>query len=501
MQIYKPTIGLEIHIELNTLSKMFCSCKNDSSETEPNKNVCPICLAHPGTLPVANKEAIKKLVKTALALNCRINKQSFFERKNYFYPDLPKGYQISQYQAPLSEEGYLELPQAGKKIRITRIHMEEDTGSLMHPEGADYSLVSFNRSGVPLMELVTEPDLQTPSEVKEFVKELQLILRYLDVSGANMEKGEMRVEVNISLAEKGAKELGVKVEVKNLNSIAVAGLAVEYEIKRQSEILKKGEKVVQETRGWHDAKRITFSQRQKEQAHDYRYFPEPDLPALNLSDEFVEGIKNSLPELPQAKRLRFQEEYGLNINDIEVFIGKKSLADFFEQSVSELGEWVGSEKGRELRDEEIKKLAKIASNYLVNDVLGQENEKADLKFTPTPNEVMVWGFSPENFAEFVKMIYLEEISSKIAKIVLAKMIQTGNDPSHIIREEGLIQISDVSEIEAIAKEVIASNPKPAGDYKNGKKAALQFLIGQLMAKTKGKASPELARGILTKLLK
>lgn len=484
----KPTIGLEIHIELNTASKMFCSCKNDSSEAQANKNVCPICLGHPGTLPVTNKEAIKKLVKTALALNCKINKESFFERKNYFYPDLPKGYQISQYQSPLSQKGYLDLPESKKKIKITRIHMEEDTGSLIHPEGTDYSLVNFNRSGVPLMELVTEPDLETASEVKEFIKELQLILKYLNVSFANMEKGEMRCEVNISLAPKGAKEFGTKVEIKNLNSIAVAGASVEYEITRQTEILKKGEKVIQETRGWHDAKKITFPQRQKEQAHDYRYFPEPDLPALNLSDEFIKSIKAELPELPSEKRERFQREYGLTKGDINVFISKKDLAGFFEKAVSELGEWVGSEKGIELKEKEIKKLAKIASNYLINDVLGQEDGENDLKF------------SPENFAEFVKKIYLNEISSKIAKIVLIKMIQTGNDPSNIIEEEGLSQISDIGEIEAVAKEVIKENLKPAEDYKNGKQASMQFLIGQLMAKTKGKASPELAKETLIKLL-
>ncbi len=478
---YKTTIGLEIHIELNTKSKMFCSCRNDSSETEPNKNVCPVCLAHPGVLPVTNKEAIEKLIKTALSLNCQINKNSFFERKNYFYPDLPKGYQISQYQSPLSEKGYLDLPQAGKKIRITRIHMEEDTGSLIHPDGADYSLVNFNRSGVPLMELVTEPDFKTAIEVKEFVKELQLILRYLDVSGANMEKGEMRCEVNISLAPEDAKQFGTKVEIKNLNSIAVAGASVEYEIKRQTEILEKGEKVIQETRGWHDTKKITFSQRQKEEAHDYRYFPEPDLPVLNLSDEFINGLKVELPELPSGKRNRFKKEYGLNEEDIEVFIGKKSLAGFFENTMSELIEWVGSEKGIGLKDEEIKKLAKIAANYLIN------------------NDVS--GITPENFAEFVKKIYLGEISSKIAKIVLEKMIQTGKDPSHIIRDEGLLQISDISEIEAIAQEVIKENQKPAEDYKKGKQGSLQFLIGQVMAKTKGKASPELVKETLTKLLK
>ncbi len=484
----KPTIGLEIHIELNTASKMFCSCKNDSDETTANKNVCPVCMGHPGTLPVTNKEAIKKLVKTALALNCEVNKESFFERKNYFYPDLSKGYQISQYSVPLSEKGYLELPQEGKKIRITRIHMEEDTGSLVHPDGSDYSLVNFNRSSVPLMELVTEPDFTTANEVKEFVKELQLILKYLDVSKANMEKGEMRCEVNISLAPKEAKELGTKVEIKNLNSITVAGLAVEYEVKRQSEILEKGEKVIQETRGWHDAKKATFSQRHKEQAHDYRYFPEPDLPKINLSDEFIEETKNSLGELPSGKRERFKKEYGLSENDVETFITKKDLSFFFENAVSELGEWVGAEKGEELKQAETKKLAKIASNYLINDVLGREDKEVNLKF------------SPENFAELVKKIYLNEISSKIAKMVLEKMIQTGNDPSHIIRDEGLAQILDTKEIEVVANDVIKNNPKPVEDYKKGKQASLQFLIGQMMGKTKGKVSPEIAKEVLIKLL-
>lgn len=484
---YKTIIGLEIHIELNTLSKMFCSCPNNPDELIANKNICPVCLGHPGTLPVVNKEAIKKLVKTALALNCQINKESFFERKNYFYPDLPKGYQISQYQVPLSEKGYLILPESKKRVRITRIHMEEDTGSLAHPDGADYSLVNFNRSGVPLMELVTEPDLETASEVKEFVKELQLILKYLNVSNANMEKGEMRCEVNISLASKNAKEFGTKVEIKNLNSIAVAGACVDYEVKRQTEILSRGEKVIQETRGWHDAKRATVSQRHKEQAHDYRYFPEPDLPKLNLSEECIDAIKKELPELPSEKRERFKNEYGLNESDVEVFVGKKGLSGFFENIMSELTEWVGSENGKELKQTEAKKLAKITANYLINDVLGQVDENS-LKF------------SAENFAEFVKKIYLNEISSKIAKIVLEKMIQTGNDPSHIIREENLSQISDANEIEAIAKQVVQANPKPAQDYKNGKIASLQFLIGQVMAKSGGKIKPEVAKEILEKLL-
>jgi len=492
--MYKPTIGLEIHIELNTTSKMFCSCRNDSAEDEPNKNICPVCLAHPGTLPVANVEAIKKLVKTALALNCQINKHSFFERKNYFYPDLPKGYQISQYQAPISQSGYLELPQSNKKIRLTRIHLEEDTGSLIHPTGADYSLVNFNRSGVPLMELVSEPDLETVSEVKNFIKELQLILRYLDVSGANMEKGEMRCEINISLAPKGAKQFGTKVEVKNLNSIAVAGAAVEYEIKRQTEILEKGEKVIQETRGWHDTKRLTFSQRQKEEAHDYRYFPEPDLPPLNLADEFIEQAKRELIELPSQKRKRFKEEYALTDKDTDFYVARTDIAEYFEQVVSELRNWVKEKKFKEeISQTEFKKMVKLTSNYLSSDIQGiikEMNESVNLPAL----------IKPENFAEFVSMVYLNEISSRIAKTVLAEMLGTGKDPSQIIEEKGLKQISNTAEIENIAKEVIKENSKSVEDYKKGKTASLQFLIGQVMAKTKGKASPEIAKEILCKIL-
>lgn len=287
---YKLTIGLEIHIELKTKTKMFCSCKNNPKETLPNINICPVCMGHPGTLPVINKKAVELVIKTGLALNCKIQEETFFERKNYFYPDLPKGYQISQYQVPLCKDGYLEIKKENswaetKKIRIHRIHLEEDTGKLLHPEGADYSLVDFNRAGVPLMELVTEPDISSAKEAGNFARELQLILRYLGVSNADMEKGQMRVEVNISLSQKSNlknQKLGTKVEIKNLNSIKAVERAIEFEIKRQSEILDKGEKIVQETRGWHDIRQETFSQREKEESHDYRYFPEPDLPPLKL---------------------------------------------------------------------------------------------------------------------------------------------------------------------------------------------------------------------------
>ena len=321
---YKPTIGLEIHAELKTNSKMFCSCKNDPDEKRPNFNICPVCTAQPGTLPVANEEAIKKVINTGLALNCKITEKSKFDRKNYFYPDLPKGYQISQYDQPIANNGWLEIRNSKskiRKIRITRIHLEEDTGSLMHPESANYSLVNLNRAGVPLMELVTEPDITSGREAREFAQELQLILKYLGVSDANMEKGQMRVEVNISISK--GKTLGTKVEIKNLNSFKVVEKAVDFEIKRQEELLEAKEKVVQETRGWHDKKEITFSQREKESAHDYRYFPEPDLLPMHFDKEYIKEIKLSMIELPEQKRERFVKEYGLEKEAVEFFVVNK----------------------------------------------------------------------------------------------------------------------------------------------------------------------------------
>lgn len=493
--MYKPILGLEVHIELNTRSKMFCSCRNDPDEEGPNINVCPICMGHPGTLPVINKEAVKKVIKTALALNCQIEETNFFERKNYFYPDLPKGYQISQYTAPMSRNGYLELS-CGKRIGITRIHLEEDTGKLLHPEGKDYSLVDFNRAGVPLMELVTEPDINSGEEAKEFIKELQVILRYLDVSEANMEKGEMRCEVNISLAESTAEKLGRKVEIKNLNSVRVVGKAIDYEAERQTKILEKKKKVVQETRGWHDKKEITFSQREKEEAHDYRYFPEPDLPPLKLENNFLTEIKAEIPELPSQRRKRIGEEYGISTLSpkvIELFVSQKDLGEYFEKVISELKTWVKTKKPEmDLEGEEFKKLIKLASNYLTTDLLGLL-ERAEFR------EEAV-SITPENFAEFVSMIATGEISSKIAKVVLKEMFETGGDPSQIIKDKGLEQITDSGEIEEAVREIIKANPKPVADYKEGKERVFQFLIGQVMAKTKGKANPQAVSEILRKLL-
>ena len=481
---YQPTIGLEIHVELKTRSKMFCFCKNDPNEKHPNVNICPVCTAQPGTLPVINKEAVRKVMKTGLALNCKIPESSKFDRKNYFYPDLPKGYQISQYDKPFCKEGFLKI--RDKKIRITRVHLEEDTGKLIHPKGADHSLVDFNRAGIPLMELVTEPDLRTAKEARKFAEELRLILRYLDVSDADMEKGQLRVEVNISLS-KGEK-LGTKVEIKNLNSFRTVEKSIEYEIKRQSEVLESGKKVVQETRGWDEVKGITVSQREKEEAHDYRYFPEPDLPTLHFDKEFIDEIKSEIPELPQQRRKRFEKEYKLDEKTIEIFTNK-DLGEYFEKVMSELRNWIKeAEQKEKVEEKEYEKLVKLASNYIITDLQGTINLSSFIEEN--------FPITPENFAEFMKLIYRGEISSKIAKMLLQEMFKTGADPSHIIEEKGLSQVTDEGEIEKIIKEVISKNPKPVEDYKKGKETALQFLVGQVMAATRGRANPESVQRLL-----
>ena len=499
--MYQSTIGLEIHAELKTKSKMFCSCSNDPNEKQANTNICPVCTAQPGTLPVINKEAVKKVIKAGLALNCSIPEHSKFDRKNYFYPDLPKGYQISQYDMPLCEKGFLQIKD--KKIRITRIHLEEDTGRLIHPKDKDYSLVDFNRAGVPLMELVTEPDIKTGQQARAFAEELQMIFRYLDISFADMEKGQMRVEVNISLNKKGDKKLGTKVEIKNLNSFRAVERSVEYEIKRQAEVLDNNGEVIQETRGWHDVKQTTISQRIKEESHDYRYFPEPDLPMLDTK-EFTKEIKNKLPEMPQERRLRFEREYGLHQEDIEVFVRNKDLGEYFEKTASELRNWIKEKEiKKQVCKKEFFKLTKTCSNYIISDLQGllknvpASSLRASEGRNPSERSNLI---NPENFAEFVMLIYKKEISSKIAKMVLGEMFKTGADPSHIIKDKGLSQITDNSEIEKIIKEIIEKNPGPVGDFKKGKQNAFQFLIGQIMKESKGKANPEIVNTLLKKLL-
>lgn len=480
MKEYQPTIGLEIHVELKTASKMFCSCLNDPNEIRPNVNICPICMGHPGTLPVINEEALKKVIKTGLALQSVIPEHSKFDRKNYFYPDLPKGYQISQYDTPLCQGGFLNID--GRKIDITRVHLEEDTGRLIHPSGAEYSLVDFNRAGIPLMELVTEPDITSAKEARAFAEELRLILRYLGVSDADMEKGEMRVEANISLS--GDKKLGTKVEIKNLNSFRSVEYGINYEILRQEKVLKAGKKVVQETRGWDAAKEVSFSQRKKESAHDYRYFPEPDLPPLQLAPADIEKIRTEIPELPQARRDRFKKEYGLVSQEIEIFVQNKMLGEYFEKVVCEFPP--------RLLQEKILRLIKLAANYLISDLqnLLQSLSVIDKNFKITP----------ENFAEFIDLIAQGTISSKIAKTVLQEMFATGKDPSDIIEEKGLTQITGEAEIEEAVKAVVAGNPQAVDDYKKGKESALQFLIGKVMAQTRGKASPEITSKILRNTL-
>ena len=481
---YQPVIGLEVHVELKTKSKMFCSCQNDSLEKRPNINICPICLAHPGTLPVINNEAVKKVIKAGLALSCKISKLAKFDRKSYFYPDIPKGYQISQYDMPFCESGFLKV--GDRKIEITRIHLEEDTGRLIHPKGENYSLVDFNRAGVPLMELVTEPQITSATEAKEFAQKLQLIIRYINISDANMEAGQMRVEANISLSKVSSdsenSKLGTKVEIKNLNSFKVVEKAINYEIKRQAKVLDNSEEVVQETRGWDELKESTFSQRKKEKAHDYRYFPEPDLPPLSFTDEQIAIIKRELPELPEAKKERIIKEYELNEKNATFFVQNKELGEYFEKVISELA--------ADSPSEDLKKLTNIAINYILTDFQGmlKESKLIEKDFPITP----------ENFAELVILVGTKKILSNVAKRVLLEMFQTGADPSHIIEEKGLSEMKDGEEILNIVKEILLKNEKAVSDFKEGKQNALQFLLGQVMAKTKGRVNPNEARKIIEK---
>ncbi|OGN27317.1 MAG: glutaminyl-tRNA synthase (glutamine-hydrolyzing) subunit B [Candidatus Yanofskybacteria bacterium RIFCSPLOWO2_01_FULL_49_17] len=484
---YKPVIGLEIHVGLNTRTKMFCDSLNNPDEKRPNWNICPVCMGHPGTLPVTNMEAVNKVIRTGLAMNCAIARNTFFERKNYFYPDLPKGYQISQYQKPLCEHGALAI-KSGKKIRITRIHLEEDAGRLYH-EG-DASLVDYNRAGTPLMELVTEPDLENGQEVRDFATELQLILRYLGVSDADMEKGLMRVEVNISLT-KADDSYGTKVEIKNLNSISAAAASVDYEIKRQEELLEKREKVVQETRGWDDVKKVSVSQRLKEEAHDYRYFPEPDLPPLHFEESDIETLRAGLPELPSQRRERFSRQYNLPDADIQVFTVNKPLGNFYEHVATEiLGYARETSPTSELGEDP--KLCKLAANYAITEyqkhVAGMGVDAEHTKITP------------ESFAELVRYIADKTISSSAAQTMLEEMFRTGLSAEHIIKEKDLGQVSDTRALESIVDAVISANQKAAEDYKKGKEASLKFLVGMAMRESKGKGNPQMLEEIIRRKL-
>jgi len=507
---YTPTIGLEIHAHLNTRTKLFCGSLNNPSDSEPNTNICAICMGHPGVLPVANKEAIDKILQVGLALKCQIADHSKFDRKNYFYPDLPKGYQISQYDKPFCENGYIDIPIQGergeeyKRIDVERIHLEEDAGRLVHSEDGKETYVDFNRAGVPLMELVTKPVLSSALEARKFAEELRLILRYLNISDADMEKGQMRIEVNLSLAPEGSKELGTKVEMKNLNSLRVVEDATAYEIERQSKILEVGEKVIQETRGWDENKQQTFSQRSKEEAHDYRYFPEPDLPPITISADNgfdLDRMLKSMPELPQAKRNRFMEEFGHNLETADVLIENSDLANYFEGSVSEALHWLQQDSApANTRDadgkitaESDKKIRELTTNYIV------KNLRTLLADTGTGIKNLK--ITHENFGELIYLIHTGNLSSAAAREVLDEMFDTGKDPSDIMEERGLKQVSDEGALEQIIEEVIAKQEKAVNDFKNGEESALKFLIGQVMAQSKGSANPQIAGELLKKKLK
>lgn len=471
---YIPTIGLEVHAELKTKTKMFCDSPNNPDEEEPNVNTCPICLGHPGTLPTLNKEAIKKVLMVGHAIDANIANFTEWDRKNYFYPDIPKGYQISQYKYPLISGGQIG------DVEITRIHLEEDTGTSVHNKG-DYSLVNYNRAGVPLMELVTEPVIHSAKQAGDFGRELQLLLRYLGVSDANMEKGEMRVEANISIAPEGSDKFGTKVEVKNLNSFKIVEKAIEYEIKRMTELIEEGreEDIVQETRGWDEAKQKTFSQRKKETSDDYRYFPEPDLPKLKISEipEFdAEKIRAELPELPDQKRERLAQ-VGIAENQIDFLIKNMDFAKYFDEVVEKVSD---------------KKQITLVANYLSSDVVSLMKED---------DQISINNLDQEQFIELIKMTSGSEISSRGAKDILAILIKDGGKTREIAEEKGLMQQSDTGALKEIAQKIISENESVVEDFKNGKEAAMQFLIGQGMKETRGSANPQVLKEVFTELIK
>ncbi|MFH0796780.1 MAG: Asp-tRNA(Asn)/Glu-tRNA(Gln) amidotransferase subunit GatB [Candidatus Omnitrophota bacterium] len=473
---YEIVIGLEVHTELLTASKMFCGCANRFG-AEPNSLACPVCLGFPGTLPVINEKAIELALKTALALECRINPDNLFARKNYFYPDMPKNYQISQYEEPLAVNGSLMISAGGeKKIHIRRVHLEEDVGKLIHPENESYSLVDFNRAGVPLLEIVTEPDINSPDQAFEFLNSLKTILQYLEVSDCNMEEGSLRCDANISLRPSGHPELGTKVEVKNMNSFRAVRLALKYEAERQSNLISSPRKddLVQETRLWNEKEGATFPMRTKEEAQDYRYFPEPDLLPLKLSDDFIQRVRCGIMELPAEKAGRFRKEYQIPAYDAGVITASRYLADFFETVIR-----LGPEP-------------KTVSNWLMTEVLSILKEES--------KDIKELGLSAESLAEVIRLVSSAKITSATGKEVLRLSLKTGKKPAEVVAEKGLSQISDTEVITRLAGEALTANPKSVEDYRNGKKNALAFLIGSVMRQTKGKANPKLVQEILLNLL-
>jgi aspartyl-tRNA(Asn)/glutamyl-tRNA(Gln) amidotransferase subunit B len=468
---YETVIGLEVHVELHTASKIFCGCST-SFGAPPNTHTCPVCLGHPGVLPVLNRRALEYAMKAAMALNCEIATDSKFDRKNYFYPDSPKAYQISQYDKPVGENGWIDIEVNGraKRIGVTRVHLEEDAGKLTHVDGGYASLVDFNRVGTPLIEIVSEPDLRSPEEARAYLEKLKAIMLYCDVSDVKMEEGSLRCDANVSIRPFGQEKFGTRAELKNMNSFRGVQKGLEYEEIRQADVLDSGGQVVQETRRWDDDQGKTITMRSKEEAHDYRYFPDPDLVSMHIDDVWKADVRATIPELPDARKTRYTSEYGLPSYDAEVITASKKLADFFEESLQYTTD------------------AKAISNWIMGDLLGYLNanslELSDVKITG------------KGLGEMIGLIEKGTISSKIAKTVFKELIETGKDPQTIVEEQGLVQISDEGAIKAIVEQVVDNNPQSVADFKAGKEKAVGFLVGQIMKETKGKANP----GLVNKLI-
>lgn len=483
MQEYDIVIGLEIHVQLKTKSKMFCSCSADYFGSDPNSHVCPTCLGLPGALPRPNKKAIENAIKVGLALNCEINLANKFDRKSYFYPDQAKGYQISQFDLPININGWVKV--GNRKIRINRAHQEEDTGKLIHSSvsGEKVSLVDFNRSGVPLLEIVSEPDITSPEEARAYAKKIHQIMRYVGVADVDMEKAGMRFDANVSLKPKGAKELGTKVEIKNINSFSFLEKAINFELGRQLEIIKTKGKIIQETRGWVESKGETVSQRTKETSPDYRYFPDPDLPPLQFSKAEIAALKKELPELPEAKIERFESNYALTNYEVKTLTEDKLVADWFEKA---LEVYVEIEEPQADHIDSTK--AKKVANWVVGEFLRYLNEK-QIGVNSTKAE-------PAHLAQLLILIDKNEVSNQAAKQVFALVLETGELPSKIIEEQGLKQESDKNAIEELVKATIAEHPKAIADFRSGKENSFDFLFGQIMRKTKGSANPSVVRNLL-----